>query len=100
MSPAVRQALLGSVHHGSDCCGWISRLSNQHPDDLSSDLALRLHLPSTTIAKPDISGHSLMYLGRATNLNLSAKELSIVWMPQNGTGWIAASVGHGVEPLF
>jgi hypothetical protein len=96
----MRQALIDSVHHGSDCRGCTSRLSNQCPDDLSGDLALRLHLPSTTIAKPDISGLPLMYLSRATHLDLGAEELSIVWMPQNGTAGIATSVGHGVEPLF
>jgi hypothetical protein len=45
-----KRALFGSVHHWSVCCGCTSRLSNQHPDDLSGDIALRLHQPGTTIA--------------------------------------------------
>ena len=84
------QALPDSVHRGSDCCGCTSNLSNQHPDYFPGDLALGLHSPSTTIAQPDISCLPLMHFSRATNFNLSAKELSFVWMARNGTGGVSA----------
>ena len=92
--------LSDSVNRAGDKVMCAAGLRKQFLDDLSGNLAVRLHLPGTIVTQPDIRNFPLMELSRIAELNLSAEELSVVWMTRNGTGGVGTSVGHGVEPLF